>query len=83
VGGYTTQFTSFVGQGPTNGCAVDVDGNGTISAATDGLLLVRAMLGFTGTAVTSGALGSGTLARSDWASIRAFLNANCGTNFAP
>jgi len=83
VGGYTTQFTSFVGQGPTNGCAVDIDGNGTISAATDGLLLVRAMLGFTGTAVTSGALGSGTLARSDWASIRAFLNANCGTNFAP
>lgn len=83
VGGYTTQFTSFVGQGPASGCSVDVDGNGTISAATDGLLLVRAMLGFTGTAVTNGALGSGVLTRSDWASIRTFLNANCGTNFAP
>lgn len=83
VGGYTTQFTSFVGQGPASGCALDIDGNGTISATTDGLLLVRAMLGFTGTAVTDNALGAGTLARGDWPSIRAFLNANCGTNFAP
>ena len=64
------------------GCALDVDGNGTIDALTDGLLLLRAMFGLTGLQVTNGALGANAT-RGDWSSIRTFLNANCGTSFAP
>ncbi|MEO7253029.1 MAG: choice-of-anchor Q domain-containing protein, partial [Casimicrobium sp.] len=64
------------------GCTLDLDGNGTISAATDGLMMARALFGLTGTAVTGNALGASPT-RGDWASIRSYVNANCGTNFAP
>lgn len=64
-------------------CDMDIDGNGTIDALTDGLMLLRAMFGLTGTAVTQGAVGSGSPSRSTWAQIQPYLNANCGTNFAP
>ncbi len=40
-------------------CSMDVDANGKIEATTDGLLMMRYMLGIRGTALTSGALGSG------------------------
>ena len=30
------------------GCLLDIDGNGTIDALTDGLLLLRSMFGLTG-----------------------------------
>ena len=40
-------------------CSFDIDGNGTPELATDGVLLVRYMLGFTGTALTKNALGIG------------------------
>ena len=63
-------------------CDLDVDGNGTVDALTDGLIVVRAMLGLTGTAVTTGAIGTGPL-RTTWAQIQPLLNNNCGTNFAP
>jgi hypothetical protein len=63
---------------------LDIDGNGTVSAATDGLILLRALLGFSGTAVTNGALGSGTLSRGSWALIRPYLADVCGiANLAP
>ena len=43
---------------------LDIDGSGgAANGATDGLILLRAMLGFTGTAVTTGAI-SGTPPRS-------------------
>jgi hypothetical protein len=62
-------------------CSLDVDGNSAVDALTDGLLLMRAMFGLTGSAVTQGAVaGNGT--RKDWASIRGFLNNQCGGNFA-
>jgi hypothetical protein len=58
------------------------------NATSDGLVLLRAMLGLTGTAVTQGAIANGAL-RSQWSvpagannNIREWLNANCGTTFA-
>jgi low density lipoprotein receptor-related protein 5/6 len=63
-------------------CSMDVDGNGAIDALTDSMLVLRASMGLTGTAVTNGAIGAGAT-RSTWADIRAYLNANCGTNYAP
>ena len=63
-------------------CTPDVDGNGSFDAPTDGLLLARAMMGMTGTAVTSGAIGSGAR-RSTWGTIRNYLNQHCKTNFRP
>src|SRR5438067_11333545 len=69
------------GPGPSS-CSLDVDGNGSIDALTDGLLLIRAMFGLTGTAVTNGAIGPGA-PRFSWQQIQQFLNGNCGTNFSP
>ncbi|MEP6701502.1 MAG: hypothetical protein ABJB04_00840 [Betaproteobacteria bacterium] len=63
-------------------CTLDIDDNGSIDALTDGLILIRAMLGLTGTAVTQGAAGTDAM-RSTWSAIRAYLNGNCGANFAP
>lgn len=59
--------------------ALNFSGSGTTSAATDGLLLLRAMFGFTGTAVTDGIATSGM----SWASIRNYLNTQCGGSFLP
>jgi hypothetical protein len=64
-------------------CTLDVDGNKSIDALTDGLMVLRAMFGLTGTAVTNGAIGGGTPTRTTWTQIQPYLNANCGTNFAP
>jgi glucose/arabinose dehydrogenase len=38
---------------------LDVDGNGQTDALTDGLLIIRYLFGFTGTALTDGAVGDG------------------------
>ncbi|MEO8752487.1 MAG: hypothetical protein ABI624_07405 [Casimicrobiaceae bacterium] len=64
------------------GCSLDVDGNGGIDALTDGLILIRAMFGLTGTAATNGAIGAGA-SSTGWAALRAYLNGNCGSSFAP
>ncbi len=67
--------------GSVGTCLPNVDGStGAPDAATDGLLLIRALAGLTGTAVTCGALGS-MPTRSTWSAIRSYLNANCGTSF--
>ncbi|MEO7761009.1 MAG: hypothetical protein ABIS68_03750 [Casimicrobiaceae bacterium] len=63
-------------------CSLDVDGSNSIDALTDGLLMLRAMFGLTGTAVTNGAVAAGA-PRANWTAIRAYLNGSCGTNFAP
>lgn len=62
--------------------AFDVDGNQATTAATDGVLLVRAMFGMTGTGVTTGAVGAGA-SRNTWNAIRTFVNTTCGTAFEP
>lgn len=59
--------------------ALNLDGTGNTSAATDGVLLLRAMFGLTGTAVTNGIATNG----QTWATIRNYLNTQCGGNFAP
>lgn len=56
---------------------LDIDGNNASEAQTDGLLLLRAMFGFTGTSVTDGALGTGTPTRGDWTAIRTYLTDSC------
>ncbi|HPG61833.1 MAG TPA: hypothetical protein PK586_07480 [Casimicrobium sp.] len=38
-------------------CALNVDGNGFVDPATDGVLIIRYLLGFRGSALTTGALG--------------------------
>jgi hypothetical protein len=66
---------------PFNGC-LDLDGNGVVDPLTDGLMLLRAQFGLTGTAVTNGAIANPTPPRSTWSAIRNYMNANCGTFFA-
>lgn len=60
---------------------IDIDGNGAIDLATDGVLLMRAMLGFRDDALTNGALGAAP-ATGTWRNtgtlIRAYLADNCG-----
>lgn len=63
-------------------CSMDIDDDGLVQASTDGLLITRAMLGLTGTALTNGALGANAF-RTAWVDIRSFLNTNCGTSFSP
>jgi hypothetical protein len=70
MGAYETPAGSAVA------CNLDMDGDSLLSPTKEGLVLVRAMLGFVGNAVTAGT----GLTRS-WVSIRADLNANCGTNY--
>jgi hypothetical protein len=57
-------------------CNMDFDGNGSVSATSDGLIGLRALFGLTGTAVTNGALGAG--ARWSWPEVRAVMTLNCG-----
>ena len=58
-------------------CGMDLDGDGLVTAAGDGLMLVRALLGFGGSAVTTNAVAaSGT--RRTWGEIRAHLHTSCG-----
>ena len=52
-------------------CNLDIDGNGTPDAATDGLLLIRHLLDFAGSAI-------GTGATRDAGQIQTFIN---GQNF--
>jgi alpha-tubulin suppressor-like RCC1 family protein len=68
----------------TAGQTLDIDGNGSVSAATDGVLLLRALFGFGGAAVTDAALGASPRSRGDWAGIRTYLVSECGlVNLAP
>lgn len=70
MGAYETPAGSAVA------CNLDMDGDNLLSHTKEGVVLVRAMLGFIGTAVTAG-----TGLTTPWATIRTNLNANCGTNF--
>jgi len=59
-------------------CTMDVDGDGQVQATTDGLIIMRAMMGMTGTAVSSAA--TATAARGTWDSIRNYLKNVCRMN---
>ena len=58
-------------------CTLDLDGDGIVSPTTDGLLLVRALLGFSGNAVTANATGANAQ-RNNWLAIRTHLQRKCG-----
>ena len=57
-------------------CSMDVDGNGRVEATTDGLLMMRYMLGIRGSALVSGALGAGA-SRTLPADIESYLATPC------
>jgi hypothetical protein len=60
--------------------ALDIDGNGVVDAATDGVLLLRGLLGFKGVALIANALGaapsSGTW-RNTAPAVEAYLATQC------
>ena len=57
-------------------CSMDIDGNGRIESTTDGLLMMRYMLGIRGSALVSGALGAGA-SRTLPADIENYLATPC------
>ncbi len=66
-----------LGPSTASACNMDLDGDGIVNATTDGLILIRAALGFKGTAVTTGALGSAAT-RTFWPQIQDYLFDQCG-----
>ena len=58
-------------------------GTSTTTAARDGMVILRAMRGLTGTSVTNGlGLASETgAANTTWPQLQTWLNTTCGTNF--
>ena len=72
VAGFTNKSFTVVGAAaPT--CNLDVDGNGSLQALADGVLIVRGMLGLSGTSLTGGITFSGTATRTDPTVIANFL----------
>jgi hypothetical protein len=57
-------------------CSPDVDGNGQVSATTDGLLVARYLLGIRGAALTAGALAPDA-ARTAPADVEAYIAVPC------
>ena len=55
----------------------DIDGDGVVSATTDGLMLLRVALGITGDAVVANATAPGA-PRKTWALVRPYLVQQCG-----
>ena len=53
----STTATLSCGNPPVVLAAMDIDGNGQVDAATDGLLVLRYLLGMRGAALVNGALG--------------------------
>jgi hypothetical protein len=62
----------------TTPCTLDIDGDGQTFATTDGLMLVRVMLGLTGTSISDLAVPAAP--RNTWLLIRTYLNDACGMN---
>jgi uncharacterized delta-60 repeat protein len=58
-------------------CSFDIDGDGRVSALTDGLINTRIALGLTGDAVTNGVRFAANAQRSNWSSIRNYLVSQC------
>lgn len=79
VVGAAADMGAFEAPATTSACNLDMDGDNVLTANKEGLVLVRAMLGFSGNAVTA---GSG-ITPAQWSTARPQLNSNCGTSFAP
>ena len=65
-----------------NAQKLDIDGDSSVDASTDGLLLLRALLGLSGNAVIGTAI-SPCATRTTWTDIRAHLAGTCGLSVAP
>ncbi len=65
-----------------NAQMLDIDGDSSVDAASDGLLLLQALLGLSGDSVVASAV-SPCATRTTWASIRAHLAATCALVVAP
>ena len=65
-----------------NAQKLDVDGDSSVDIATDGVLLLRALLGLSGGAVIANAV-SPCATRTSWADIRAHLATTCALTTAP
>jgi hypothetical protein len=60
------------------GMGYDIDNNRALSAQVDGLLFVRAMLGFKGASLTNGISFETNALRPASADIESYLRARCG-----
>ncbi len=63
---------------PATACSLDIDGDNNVSAATDGVLLLRALMGFTGAALTDDVPIIAAATRKTPALISGFLTTQCG-----
>lgn len=63
-------------------CTMDIDGDGVVNPATDGLLLTRISLGIKGSAALAGALGA-SATRTTWTQVRDYLFSECNMPVAP
>ncbi|MBP8297129.1 MAG: hypothetical protein KAX84_13535 [Burkholderiales bacterium] len=75
IGGAATTFRTSTGNAAF-ACNLDMDGDNKLDALVEGLVLIRAMFGLTGTAVTNA-----TGITIPWATLSQILNAGCGTRF--
>ena len=67
----------------SSSCTMDIDGDDSVGATTDAVLLARVALGMSGGAVVNGTTAT-EAGRPDWPTIRAFLTTLCGmTGLAP
>ena len=66
-------FSNLYSVATAAGQGLDIDGNGSYDALTDGLLVVRYMLGIRGAALINGAVGASPT-RSSVSTIEAYLN---------
>lgn len=64
-------------------CSADIDGDGTVSSATDSVLLMRAALGFRGVALTQGVPFSSLATRNTHTLVRDYLFNHCGMRLSP
>ena len=55
----TAEIESYLAGLTTGAMALDIDGKGTVDALTDGLMIVRYLIGLRGTALTQNAIGPG------------------------
>ncbi len=67
-------LTLSAGAAPT--CNLDVDGNGSVQAFVDGILVVRNMLNITGAGYTSGVTVPAGATRTTEAAVKAFIASN-------
>lgn len=59
-------------------CSLDVDDDGAALTANDVLIMTRAAMGFSGSAVTAGITPSASARRTGWTAIRDYLFNQCG-----